>query len=1844
MLTDTATDPLTFYLFYYESSENSVKIEIISEGLNQVSITDYITGYHLRKCLLESLDESIIQIGNNNKFIINGTGLVKITVTTPYNIYLTQDLYIYVINYTNNISAFLSSDKIRNEIKTDDKLVFDAVETTRIYFSFLDKNNVYGLLSSKDIEVLAKVKIDSTTYIIKAGTGINDNTGFGLIKISEDEYQFIVKGKIISANTTITFVPYINVVIEGKTYTTYLDKNKNIVIIDGKDDIDLASDINLKGKVRFEYQLKNATKSISLSTNEVTTEPYYETSVNVILNSLNDNETLTIRIIKINPTTNLIDTSFDPKCINFTVRYGEGNEISNDDSDYLEITGIDASRIITVTFKYVEQYRGFTEKQVYIITFNTLNNKSAQFTLNYNPQKAINVTTTLYDLKSSIDESYNFPGSFSYIPSSFMIPGQASLVEFNIVPYYTNYSKIEIVNVSTNEYNLLFDLFDRTANDKINGARNINGGVVIDKNNSGKFYLRTFLTDSITDGSSVSIIIRLLDENGNVIGDPITRTFYVQKLPGVRLTIDGVNSGNEESNPLKLARGLIYDIDVWVKDYNDGNLIKNGNTYTDGELVFYVSNPELVSIVKNNDGSYKLVVNKNAIVGDRTVSIKTYGQKINNEGQIERSVETTIYLEINEFVVKNPSNLGDIITGVINNIYPSAIGNNYQFSVSLNDAILLYDRTNSEIVNLVSNFLASLSTGVIDSTHKTSVWSYQDVSKTTTTWSKVNAVNSSFVSTSVENVYQYAIPNGAFILKFNKVTQVFSVIFMKKEDASVPTFRFKYSANYYYNNGVPTLVIPGSGIVGENLSQIFTFDIYEKTDLRNPYPVYTYEDLLDMREGNYYILLRDIRLPNDYKPITTLIGGLDGNNHKIIVPNIDISSTIENNTLSFGLFETTAEGTILQNIILYIEGNISINIQYFNSVTYGLLVGTNYGEITNCAIEGDRFANIYVNFLGTSTTTTVNNEAGGLVGDNNGNISNCRVEVGISVNSLSSSNIGYLPANLGGIVGINRGEATLVSSYVNARVENNTWASLAKTGGVVAVNENGAKIFMTYISGGYKTNNSKFSDDDEIGGKIVYSSANAGAFVYNNFGEISNCYANIRMITSGASSGFVYSNEESGFIEYCYSTSLVTSSVVWNSSFVGIYTGNVGESVILNSGILYECYALEDEDLEYNVGIGSNIGVDFNGDGKVDEKDAKALQIITAQEFEEAESFRTGQEGQFASWAFTRTSDKSDGIWFWANPSGAENVFERNGEFMTFKAGRPELVSPNIIAAGQKEFDYSYYNEETGITIYKYKEVSYGEGTKYNPYIIATTDDFEVIKENAVNFIIGEHYYRIICDITYETSTLSSGLYKYSFLGNIEGNGYKIENYVLDSAEKLSSGGLFGTLGTQSNQVGSIKNLTFAPRYISLTNANAVGAIAGKAYSTTLVNVYVDGFDQSASSSGVVILGRNAVGGVVGMAFGNYSFNMVSANISVNSTYRADLNGDPIKAYTEGDYAKVSYAGLIAGILDGYGDLIYIETFGNNVSIAENASLMFGFVGKNVKAEILTVTSSSKQSIKADFYGGVIAGHSEGTLKNIKIIDNNNRISFFINEYYIPIAIGNIVGYMTDGIIQDAVVDADLKALSDVKYLGGAVGLMKAGTLNNVIINGDITGGATIGGLVGQIYNDNELSNWKVIIIDSYQNGDINSISSSSIVRIGSIIGYAWIKENDILNVKEDYTSITQATKKINILLSSEFIEKFNSPSIYGQKIVNVINFSYSDSLQIWIGTIICIPESSEKKGEVYENYDAFDENREEEGDLYNYYGINNGKQVVNGKKSMLEIVSQLSYRLNYNKIIQQIS
>lgn len=1790
---------LAFYLFYYQSTEEFAQNKINENSLNKYSVNKFISydsydSYDLYDLYGVSISiekgSSFLEIGANNEFIVKGVGQVILKISTPYNASLEKYIYIYICNYINNISVYKDSEQ-RSEISTNSEVKFDASADTSIYFYFLDKArfdnyNYYGLVETTGIDVLAKV---NDTYIVKANGEIHSDAKFGLIKDNYNMYRIITNGEVIDS-TSIEFIPYIEAYFNGVKFTSYLTNEKATTVIktdeDGRviDKINDSNNLRMKDSVKFKYSLANLTKSISVTNDNIETEPYYEVSTSVIFDSLDTNERLTIKIDMLRDD-GTIDSNFETNLIKIVAKWG-GDTFENGSVNerrnvfYVKPINAKTNNVVTISFKIEDGYKEFSKNKVFVVTFISRNNKSAQIRLVFVPQKQMDVSTILYDKQSEPESSTNY---FSYIPSSYMIPGQTSLIEFNIVPSYTNYKYIDIVNIPSNEANILFAFFDRANQKDLAGGSKIDNGIRLSKSliGNGKFYLRSFLDMGVSDNSNISIKIILRDEAGEELSSKIV-TFYIQHLPGVVLTIDGVSSGNTEQSRLRLARGLSYDLTVLVRGFNSGNLIRNGNIYTDGEVTFEVSgNTNLVTIVKNSDGTYKLVVTGSSI-SQRFVSITTYGEKITNEG-LKRSRETTIYIEVDEFVIKDLSEIGDIIKDAINGVITSAVGNSYEFEVSLNDNILFYDRSNAEIVNQVNNFLISLSNGVINE-NKIGVWFYQDLNKTSTSWARVVAENSSFVGSGSE--IKYKVSNGAFVLTFNKNTQKLKVSFQGVENAAAPTFRFRYYANYIYENGLPKLVTTNNlESINEqyyNLEQVFRFDISERTSLRNPYPIYSYEELLNMREGNYYVLLNDIIVPSNFTPITTRIGGLDGNNHKIIIRDIDLVGTEIYNNLSFGFFAETAENTLLENIIIYIERTVSINTYNYSNVVLGLLVGNNYGKVTNCAIEGANHAVVNVNLFGLSSSENVTNEIGGLVGVNYGEITHSRVEVGIAVNDDTIIGASYMAANLGGITSINKSDATIASSYVNARIENNTTTFAAKTGGVVAVNESNARIFTTYIVGEYTDSNKPFADDENI---VVYSRASAGAFAYENIGTISNCYANIKMLTNESSSGFVFANRERGSISYCYSTSLVASKEgnAANSAFIGILKNVIGKDSILNYGELKECYYLQDE--SYNVGIGSNSG--FDELKKLDENSFK-------------------NRDTFAKFAFSQTTDKSDGVWFFPSPSGVEGSFIRNGSPMVFRSSKPELVAPNIISAGSKTFNYSTFNTETGITEYHYYEPDspYSEGSKFNPYIISSPEDMENIRTGARNFITEEAYYRIVCDIIYETSIMSSSLYKYSFLGKIEGNGFVIGNYVLDSMESLENAGFFATIGTQSKQVGSIKNLTFAPRYISLTNSNCVGAVAGRTYSTTLVNVSVDGFSYSSSAKGVVILGRNCIGGVVGKAMGDYKFNEISSNISVNSSYRSILDNGS-EPGNQG-----SFAGLILGVAEGYGKLQNLYAYGENVSIAECAGFIFGYVGKNVSADIIKVESGVTQYVKAEVYGGIIAGHSEGTLKNITIINTGSKSTFFVTESFPAIAIGNLVGYMTGGKIEKAEVKIPLKTSSSVKYVGGAVGFMRAGELKDVIIDGNITAGATIGGLVGYVLGATP-ANWKVTIYDCYHNGNIDSVSSAITIRLGSIIGYADVELSE------------ESEEKIEIEIETSQSFLTNSKPA---KIINVSNFVYSEDIQIWIGLIVFKGSEGNRGKLSYDYLSSSEPTPESQEKLYNI------------SKSSNIFIAKKDYKLNGNK------
>ena len=366
---------------------------------------------------------------------------------------------------------------------------------------------------------------------------------------------------------------------------------------------------------------------------------------------------------------------------------------------------------------------------------------------------------------------------------------------------------------------------------------------------------------------------------------------------------------------------------------------------------------------------------------------------------------------------------------------------------------------------------------------------------------------------------------------------------------------------------------------------------------------------------------------------------------------------------------------------------------------------------------------------------------------------------------------------------------------------------------------------------------------------------------------------------------------------------------------------------------------------------------------------------------------------------------------------------------------------------------------------------------------------------------------------------------------------------------------------------------------MSLTNCNSVGAVAGSLFGGTLVNINIDGTSYASEIGGLTIIGKNAVGGVVGTAEGSYNLNNIISYISVNSTYRAALNGHTVGEYQKVDISKVSYAGLIAGIAGGYGKIVYIEVGGNNVSVGENASLMFGYVGKDVNATTLTAKASINQTIKADIYGGVIAAHNYGSLEDIKIIglDDPSYNGFFDSSNYVPTALGNIVGIMSNGLIKDAVVTTKIKAQAGVESLGGAVGLLSAGELNNIKILGDITGGNRIGGVIGQVRDA------KIVKIHNCINsGTINSNSSSEVVTVGTLIGFVnnYTKKDDIkyktYNQGEQDVVEYPTDGKIRIANTTEFASEVKAKLESGEYTRKVNITCYATSFaEVWYGVIV---------------------------------------------------------------------
>ncbi|MGN1201141.1 MAG: hypothetical protein ACI4R8_02625, partial [Candidatus Caccovivens sp.] len=825
----------------------------------------------------------------------------------------------------------------------------------------------------------------------------------------------------------------------------------------------------------------------------------------------------------------------------------------------------------------------------------------------------------------------------------------------------------------------------------------------------------------------------------------------------------------------------------------------------------------------------------------------------------------------------------------------------------------------------------------------------------------------------------------------------------------------------------------------------FVFEVHEQSTYESPIPIETYEDFLNMKDGEYYILTDNIDLvgseqaqvsgQQEFKPITASIAGLDGNSYKI-----RLSDSYNFSGLSeIGVFVSVVESAVLRNITIQLMSDTVFKLDS-STFNVGLLTASNNGAITNCRVESLNNSKFSV----TSSATTISSYVAGLVATNNGTITNSQSLVNIFAN-----------VNLSGFVGQNNG--SIASSYFmggSLNNKNSDRTSLVKTAGFAVVNN--GDINTSYVSGIQKTDKIYYDGEQNS----IISSNNITGFVYTNGGSVKDCYSNITLTQSGAfASGFAIEN--SGTIARCISTSILSGN---KSDSFAFLMSNISTN---SDAKVEDCFYLSDDAERVNIGV------------EEIKDDNVSVKKLTIDDFKNIDNFKN----------FVVAEGRNvNSVWFY-NENQAD-LTNFNGSI--FGCARLELVAPNIIATSRRILNgiEEITDPETGATYNVYKYIYDSKypalGSMYNPIVISNAEEMEnYIKQESNSAGYNYSYFRLISNIDYSEYIYNSGLYKTKFLGYLEGNFMSISGISLISSESMTFAGLFAEIGSRTldNAIGTVMNFTYKPNRVSFSNTNVVGAVAGKVDNGNVINVDV----IPASTNAVVVTGKNIVGGAIGLGLGRYKLQNVYSQVSAKARNQ-EVRGNNFDESAL-SFDTFSFAGSVAGILSGEGYIYNCLTDTQISVLAHKAGLMFGFIDSAVKLEKVRLEMSANMLVNAYSYGGLVAGESKGSITDITIV-GNGVFENFKKLPYTPDAVGGVAGLVSGGIISDVVMTQSIKTSTANETNGiGSVGAI-AGSISasakfsNIYVKANITGYQYVGGVAGFVDQTNGVVDFTDINVD----------------------------------------------------------------------------------------------------------------------------------------------------------------
>lgn len=1336
-----------------------------------------------------------------------------------------------------------------------------------------------------------------------------------------------------------------------------------------------------------------------------------------------------------------------------------------------------------------------------------------------------------------------------------------------------------------------------------------------DKQGSGEFFFRIYLSSAFADDSDLTLVLTYYYEDQ--VLKTGTSSLSVAYMPDADILVKG-DLEDEGQTTYMLAKGESVYVEVTLGA--DQNLYgvylqNNGANIT-------LSTPELVSAEGAKYKVYRATIRAgvNAVLGDGSTTGIFYVcasvQKIEN-GVAETKVSRATLCLVDFAVDANKISVvasGSTMTynGKVYDVYRTYLNDtqyltfNYPFTPKEYN----YDKTNNSEYTAVADLTAKRNQFQLQNNFRDDNCGYYINHRFDEQTGAFNALSlkQQLAYASNENSWSaiYSEKNGILDNRYFTISTTYvggtEMLQVTGKQSGTQLMRLETTVNY---QGIE-MVVPYYFLI--------VVEVYSDEDI--PTQISSEEQfvklLKDSAEADDYILMKDIVL-NNYTPFdTSKINSLDGNGYTIHINSFEMP---KGSTVELALFTDVTENTTLKNVRvnIYNGGQISVDITQYDTIDIAGFAIRNSGIIYNCEVVAS-YDNSYQtsslsSLVGLSVKYTngadadeiyltsssgITSRVAGFVIENSSSITNSRVGgdeyrhviVTNGTNYITKTELGKFTIRAQGEVA---GFAHTNSGYISAsfakkmEIVNYMRSVESLTAGFVLMNTN--SVQGSYVEGvaGEVTANGK--DVYNNGSKITALGTVAG-FVYDNSKLVKNSYANIAIeheSTKAASvAGFVYINRAGATVTLCYAACEISTTDINEMPFSG-----AERSESLNAGEISLSYY-------YN---------NSSSDNTIQSRLVKGALGIN--EYDEQETFY--------GFSFSSQEGAYDGIW------------EMSDNGVSLVSANQIAMSSRYAVTNGDDISIFYNKSIMDLSDYTMKNLAYG--SESNPIIIRSEQEFAQATGKATAKEISSYkeyydddsvdgHYRIVFDLNMENidqnaegeSSIKLTTTKKTFTGLLDGNGFKISNINLGSNEVCENYGLFAKFDGAI-----VVNMDLTVNSIHNAKASIVGALAGTAIDSRILSINVQPVDSKDSTGATAVQGRNVVGGVVGMLFGDSRLSDITlTNIVVEATNKVSGTIEDNRQYVgkvlrsavdsgnilSDKVSAISYAGGVAGYVDIYRTLnsepakfstdIDVTQF-NVVTIRVKESVdiyasvaggLFGYVGEStavydanieLNAPVSAVESKTASYIASkNMYAGGLIGESYGGMfavyasytKDLQADIEENENAYYNGSADVERGQSSIFSY----------TEADKhyeSRQSNPLFVGGLVGYMGGGYIYvgynklNVVSYSEST--LAVGGIVGYsgvVANQfdlmfvNNTPKTNILLNDVYSSGDVAVVKGNGVAA--GMVGA--LEATEYTSAANAFTYVSTVALK-NVMATNYY--GYNNGKLLGDGEVDTISDSH---------------------------------------------------------------------------------